>query len=256
MAEFPALPLWTDALIGDTYHLTPAEFGAYLRLLIAAWRSPDCSLPNDDGKLGRIAGDAKNWARLKGTVLGFFTIREDGTLIQKRLLREREYVSRKSQNQSSRAKSRWLKEKETADAGDASRQCHGNAPTPTPIEEKKKTTSSSKRRRGSRLPAEWVLPKAWGEWAVAEGMAEARVRHEADQFRDYWLGLGGQKACKVDWQATWRKWCRTAMEREAASRRPSRASNAVPQYGEQRTTKDGRTIMWAGAIDQWVEVRQ
>ena len=39
MAEFPCLPLWTDALLGDTYHLTPAQFGAYLRLLIAADRA-------------------------------------------------------------------------------------------------------------------------------------------------------------------------------------------------------------------------
>lgn len=32
MAEFPALPLWTDAYIGDTAHLTNEEHGVYLRL--------------------------------------------------------------------------------------------------------------------------------------------------------------------------------------------------------------------------------
>ncbi len=57
MAEFPKLPLWTDALIGDTYHLTPAQFGAYLRLLIVAWRRKGCDLPNDDVELGRYVGD-------------------------------------------------------------------------------------------------------------------------------------------------------------------------------------------------------
>lgn len=147
-----------------------------------------------------------------------------------------------------------MKPKKNKALTEATAEPKPNHTEPEP-EEKKKTTSSSK-SRATRLPSEWVLPKAWGEWAVAEGMTEARVRHEANQFRDYWLGVGGAKARKVDWQATWRKWVRTAMDREASSRKPSRISSTVPQYGEQRTTKDGRTIMWAGAIDQWVEVRQ
>jgi hypothetical protein len=43
MAEFPALPLWTDAYLGDTRHLSQSEHGAYLLLLITAWRTPNCS---------------------------------------------------------------------------------------------------------------------------------------------------------------------------------------------------------------------
>jgi len=93
LAKFPKLPLWTDSLIGDTHHLTPAEFGAYMRLLIAAWRRSDCALPNDDALLGRIVGDPRNWHRLK-KVLGFFHLGEDGFYRQYRLLDERETVSR------------------------------------------------------------------------------------------------------------------------------------------------------------------
>lgn len=131
MAEYPALPLWTDALIGDTYHLTPAEFGAYLRLLIAAWRTPDCCLPNDDVALGRMVGDPKNWRRLRPVVMPFFTQREDGRWVQKRLQRERDRVSASSRAQSSRSQARWLKNKETgdphADAGSMPDQSPPNA---------------------------------------------------------------------------------------------------------------------------------
>ena len=47
MAEFAALPLWTDAYLADTLDLTAEQHGCYLILLMLAWRRPDCSIPND-----------------------------------------------------------------------------------------------------------------------------------------------------------------------------------------------------------------
>lgn len=111
MARFPKLPLWTDALIGDTYHLTPAEFGAYMRLLIAAWRTSDCALPNDDAFLGRIVGDPKNWHRLRRAAMGFFTLRADGKWIQRRLLDEHEACARYSDKQAAAGSASALKRK-------------------------------------------------------------------------------------------------------------------------------------------------
>lgn len=63
--------------------------------------------------------------------------------------------------------------------------------------------------RGTRLPADWRLPKTWGDWAVAECViTPAQVRREADNFRDFWISKAGSAACKLDWQATWRNWIR------------------------------------------------
>lgn len=64
--------------------------------------------------------------------------------------------------------------------------------------------------RGTRLEAEWALPKAWGDWALVEkpGWTAEHVRQAADRFADYWHGLAGAKARKADWQATWRNWVR------------------------------------------------
>jgi hypothetical protein len=39
---------------------------------------------------------------------------------------------------------------------------------------------------------------------------ESSVRLEAEKFKDYWIAKGGREACKLDWEATWRNWCRNA----------------------------------------------
>lgn len=74
MAEFPALPLWTDAYLGDTTHLTTIEHGAYLLLLISMWRAGG-SLPDDDKLLARyVRMTPAQWARIKATVRAFFRV--------------------------------------------------------------------------------------------------------------------------------------------------------------------------------------
>lgn len=63
--------------------------------------------------------------------------------------------------------------------------------------------------RASRLPATWVLPKAYGEWALAEFPAwnADHVRRVATMFKNHWIAAGGQQARKLDWYATWQNWC-------------------------------------------------
>lgn len=66
--------------------------------------------------------------------------------------------------------------------------------------------------RGARLQPDWELPDAWRQWTqvnFAHASADL-VATEADKFRDYWIAKSGQQAAKLDWEATWRNWCRTA----------------------------------------------
>lgn len=66
--------------------------------------------------------------------------------------------------------------------------------------------------QGSRLAADWVLPMAWGQWAIQEipGFNNDTVRLEAAKFADFWHAKVGKDATKADWFATWRNWCRNA----------------------------------------------
>ena len=97
MSTFPMLPLFTDAFIADTGHLTAHETGAYLMLLMVAWRIPECRLPDDDAKLARWSRvGARAWQRTKPAVMAFWTLK-DGFWTQKRLLLERAKTNDRAQ---------------------------------------------------------------------------------------------------------------------------------------------------------------
>jgi len=136
MAEFPALPLFTDAITADTSHLDDDEFGRYVRILIIMWRSPGCRIPNDKSWISkRLRIDALRFDAVALPLLQEFCQCDGNWWTQKRLSKEFEYVKKRSEQQSVRSKSRWEKEK-TPSHGNAEpasvRDGSGNPPTPTP----------------------------------------------------------------------------------------------------------------------------
>lgn len=85
--------------------------------------------------------------------------------------------------------------------------------------------TTDKPERGTRLPKDWQLPKAWGEWALAKypQWTADKVRDEALKFRNHWTALTGKAATKLDWQATWQNWCMS----DIAHRDDPKANGAV-----------------------------
>ncbi len=95
MSQAPIWPVATDALIADTTHLSRDEFGAYLLLLMAQWRSNGKPLPNDDARLGRIArATDREWRRMRPVLSEFFQISSTGWS-QKRIEKDFKNVSAK-----------------------------------------------------------------------------------------------------------------------------------------------------------------
>src|SRR3546814_15039842 len=101
MSQKPShIPLFPDAYHRDTTHLTTEEHGAYLLLLMAAWGTEDCSLPNDERRLAALSKTTvQRWRKIAPTVLEFWTI-ERGRIWQKRLMKEWLYVREKSKKAS------------------------------------------------------------------------------------------------------------------------------------------------------------
>lgn len=101
-------------------------------------------------------------------------------------------------------------------------------------------------KRGSRLPANWSLPADWRSWAQINFSADdAAVTLEAERFRDYWIAKPGAAGCKLDWQATWRNWCRNAKVPATLVRRPA-ASMRPTEADEMR-----RLRAIAGPVEAW-----
>lgn len=223
MADFPALPLFTDAYIADTQHLTNEEHGVYLRLLMFAWRSPGCVLPDNDKRLAIMVGVTPTvWKRLKPVVMDFWTL-ENGCWTQKRLKFQRKYVEsiteKKRAAGKASAKAKSLKNNNQASTPAATeyateRQQPASIQIQNQKVEEREDKSSQKKsgnptaKRGTRLPADWTPSDADFEFAQSQGISNARIIEIADSFRDYWTAKTGKDATKLDWPATWRNWIR------------------------------------------------
>lgn len=119
MAEFPALPLFVDAYMLDCGHLTDAEHGRYLQILMQLWIAPQQRLPNDDEWLARKFRRTPEEVRRDLRPLCSEFCQVSGNWItQKRLSKVFEHVKATSKKQSDRAKARWYKDKDVS---------HGNA---------------------------------------------------------------------------------------------------------------------------------
>ena len=125
MAKFPHLPLFTDAYIADTVHLSHEEHGLYLMLLMTVWRSPECKIPNDmEWIKRRLRASDEQMEKYVKNILDEVFSSTGNYIFQKRLRDEFEYVKTKSKKCSASAKSRFLKEKHISER---------NAPIPIPI---------------------------------------------------------------------------------------------------------------------------
>ena len=62
--------------------------------------------------------------------------------------------------------------------------------------------------KGTRLTMEFSLPAPWRAWTqnTHPGINPDTL---AEEFRDYWVAIPGQRGLKTDWFATWRNRCRT-----------------------------------------------
>ena len=85
---------------------------------------------------------------------------------------------------------------------------------------KPRTTDKS----AKRLPEDFELTKERRAVAEAERLPADRT---FAKFVDYWRSASGARARKLDWDATWRNWCRTEADRARST--PAGAAGPPPK---------------------------
>jgi uncharacterized protein YdaU (DUF1376 family) len=192
-----SMPLHIPDYRADTGHLSTLEHGAYLLLIMHYWIRG--GLPGDDARLARITGmTLQEWTEAKPAMEPLFTAdwrhkRVDAELRKVRLSEVR------------------------ASAGQAGAAVTNGSQIlpPAKIETASLLEDSKKkkvRERGARLASDWTPSEADITAAKAEGLSESEAKREAAKFRDYWIAKPGAAGVKLDWQATWRNWCRRSAE--------------------------------------------
>ncbi len=160
-----AIPLFGDAYLADTRHLSLEEHGAYLQLMMIAWRIDGCCLPDDDSRLSRMLGvTAAKWKKLKPVVMAFWTM-EDGAWRQGRLSKERKFVEEKRAKNKASAEARWTGQATENKGGDVcERISERNAPPPPPRKKVQDATHPSP-RAGNQFPRpEWADKQVWADF--------------------------------------------------------------------------------------------
>ena len=200
MAKFPHLPLWVDAYLADTLHLTHEEHGLYLMLLMTIWRSPDCKIPNDlEWVKRRLRATDNQMENLVKNLLDEFFTTTGNHITQKRLKEEYEYVKKKAKKNSASAKSRWQKEKVV---------CERNAPTPIPIPSIRDTKVSLS-LKADNLFEQWyeTWPRKVGKGGARKAFKTALKKTDFEtlcQGRDRFIEAAiGQDKNYIPYPSTW-----------------------------------------------------
>jgi uncharacterized protein YdaU (DUF1376 family) len=243
----------SDWLAG-TRGLSDAETGVYITLICKMYEMAG-PIERDDDRLWRVCGCKSKAAYLKSfnyLVSEGMVIESQDGLFNEKVQKELNIVVTKSSKAKAAAESRWKRKPnkiKRGDDADASpkhmpQPCQPE-PEPEPEEEKKAYAPLAEAKgadeapadipskpkktpsRGTRLSAEWYLPKAWGDWALDAGASMEMVRLESDVFKDHWLGKSGKDGTKADWLATWRNWIRRAIERNGGTTNGSNSRNST-----------------------------
>lgn len=88
----PAFQFYPDAWLSSTSVslMTPAEEGAYIRLLCHAWQAEDCGLPDDDEELAVLSRLRDEWEGKSARRIRAKFSAIDGRLYNNRLIEERQ----------------------------------------------------------------------------------------------------------------------------------------------------------------------
>lgn len=259
------MQLYVADYMADTRHLTCEQDGAYMRLLMAMWRSGG-SLSADAAKLARICGlTATRWTKISPDVMAFFDLAE-GLITQGRLTKEIKKAEEKSSKRSECGKlgglAKSLKNNKPTVAKASDLLKHSIEPELEPEEDskppvspngetaptgagpspKKARSKSAGSERATRLPESWDVTEELLTFAETLGMTRKETCDAAAEFRDYWGSRGDTRARKLNWNLTFQVRLREVAARSGANRR------TLAEPDARRANTDSRRDAWVSVV--------
>ena len=242
-------PLYAADFDTATRAMSATAVGIYIRLLISQWING--SIPASHEQLDRISGVMNlqqfevYWAEIEHK----FQKAGKGKLANRRLEVERKKVLKMSEQNRSAALARWKKNREDSELDADALQTLSESESESESESYKREDKNSAagaapkdlagpvpKRKAHRIPENWEPDSKLLVWA-ADKVPHIDPRYETEKFRDYWMAVSGQRACKLDWRATWRNWMRTAGER-GGQKQGNRARGGAGERVRQATGLD------------------
>jgi uncharacterized protein YdaU (DUF1376 family) len=230
-ARVPYFQFYPSDFMNGVRGMTPQEVGVYTMLL--------CRIYEESGpveahtlRLATYCGmREKSFTAVlsKLVELGKISI-EDGHITNYRAQVEIQKRSNdlKTASIAGKVSAQKRQEKQQQDATTVQRPFnHTDTDTDTVI--KQEPNGSFKKTRGTRLPDDWIADIGF---ALTLGLSQAQAENEATKFREWWPAQPGQKGVKIDWNLTWKTWCRSAAERSQRSQAPPRKS-AYREYQDE-----------------------
>ena len=208
------IPFYPSDWLGGTRSLTDVETGVYITLICQMYEMAG-PIKRDDDRMYRFCGSKSKASFVKTLdhlIAEGKVTNENGHIFNDKVQEILNNVVEKSTKARASAQRRWDKKPKEINGSDYANASETHMPLtcyPKP-KPKKIDTKVSTKKRAARLPDDWFLSKVLGDWSLSEGYTKETIRFEADKFRDYWIGVGGQKGRKLDWDATWRNWIRNA----------------------------------------------
>jgi uncharacterized protein YdaU (DUF1376 family) len=199
-------PFHIGDYISHTSHLTNEEDLAYRRLIDLYYQTEEPFTRN----LMWLAKRVKSSEEVVATILvEFFEETPDGW---KNKRADEEIAKYKAMQEGGRkgAAVRW---------GKGSDSPPKHPPMPTKNQEpltKNHSIEVAKAPKAKRLEKDLQLPKDWEDFCKTT-RADLKPQEVFDQFKDYWVSVGGQKGTKLDWTATWRNWVRNQRQQSVTT---------------------------------------
>lgn len=247
MAKLPALPIFTDAYLADTRHLTTLQHGAYFLLMMTAWRSSGCDLPDDDKLLARWSGlDIRTWKNNKNAVMGLWRL-VSGRWTQGRLKDQHEnscsLVAQRAAAGRSSALKRNNRDAAVVENSSSERSTILNLTSKkepsTSVEGKKEAPPAEKvedspETKKQKLEAIRMQLTKFEDYAKTHGIKVEIVAHEMEKFTQYCLSGKGKY---TNYEAAFRNWL-LRLKEDHPHGNTSRPSAPQPRADKSVANKD------------------